>query len=58
MTAPSTHDVTQLHLAWSDGDRAALDKLTPLVYAELHQLAKRYMKARTFGSHPPDNGPR
>lgn len=43
MTALSTHEVTQLLIAWSDGDEAALEKLTPLVYAELHQLAQRYM---------------
>jgi len=29
--------------AWSDGDESALHKLTPLVYAELHRLARRYM---------------
>lgn len=28
---------------WSDGDAAALEKLTPVVYAELHRIAKRYM---------------
>ena len=28
---------------WSDGDQAALEKLMPLVYVELHRLAKRYM---------------
>ena len=30
-------------MAWSDGDQLALEKLIPLVYAELHRLAKRYM---------------
>ena len=35
MTEPSSHEVTQLLLAWSDGDQSALEKLTPLVYAEL-----------------------
>jgi RNA polymerase sigma factor (TIGR02999 family) len=29
--------------AWSDGEESALDKLTPLVYAELQRLARRYM---------------
>ena len=43
MTVRSTHDVTQLLQAWSDGDQAALEKLMPLVYGELHRLAKRYM---------------
>jgi len=36
-------DVTGLLLAWSDGDKAAYDKLVPLVYDELHRLAHRYM---------------
>ena len=41
--AVSRHDVTLLLKAWSDGEESALDKLTPLVYAELHRLARRYM---------------
>jgi len=41
--AVSRHDVTILLKAWSDGDESALHKLTPLVYAELHRLARRYM---------------
>ncbi len=41
--APSTHEVTELLQAWSAGDEAALAKLTPLVYAELHRAARRYM---------------
>ena len=43
MTQTSREEVTGLLQAWSDGDQAALDKLMPLVYAELHYLAKRYM---------------
>jgi hypothetical protein len=33
MTVPSspTHEVTQLLIAWSKGDSAALDRLMPLV---------------------------
>ena len=49
MTAPTTHEVTRLLLAWSDGDGAALDKLTPLVYEELHRLARRYMGRESSG---------
>ena len=30
-------------MAWGNGDQAALEKLTPLVYSELHRLARRYM---------------
>jgi RNA polymerase sigma factor (TIGR02999 family) len=37
------HDVTQLLLDWSKGNEAALEKLTPLVYEELHRLARSYM---------------
>lgn len=36
-------EVTQLLLAWSEGDPAALDKLVPLVEAELRRIARRYM---------------
>lgn len=45
----SQHRITQLLLAWSDGDQAALEKLTPLVYAELHRLAKGYMVKEPAG---------
>jgi len=43
MLSASSHDVTQLLRAWSAGDEAALDKLVPLVYRELHRTARRYM---------------
>jgi RNA polymerase sigma-70 factor (ECF subfamily) len=35
--------VTQLLKAWGEGDPRALEKLTPLVYAELHRLATHCM---------------
>jgi RNA polymerase sigma factor (TIGR02999 family) len=41
---PTSHEVTELLLAWSEGDQRALDRLVPLVYAELHRLAKSYMR--------------
>ena len=41
---PSTHEITYLLVAWGNGDQNALDKLTPLVYQELHRLADHYMK--------------
>jgi len=44
MNAHTAEDVTELLRAWSDGDRRALDGLTPIVYAELRRLAHRYMK--------------
>jgi RNA polymerase sigma factor (TIGR02999 family) len=37
-------DVSTLLQAWSHGDREALDRLTPIVYRELHHLAGRYMR--------------
>jgi RNA polymerase sigma-70 factor, ECF subfamily len=47
----STHGVTQLLLAWRAGDDQALDRLMPVVYNELHRLARRYMAAEQTG-HP------
>jgi len=44
MNAHKAEDVTELLRAWSDGDQRALDRLTPIVYAELRRLARRYMK--------------
>jgi RNA polymerase sigma factor (TIGR02999 family) len=46
---PGSHEITQLLLAWSEGDREALDRLTPLVYAELRRLAKSYMRKERAG---------
>jgi RNA polymerase sigma factor (TIGR02999 family) len=42
-------DVSALLRAWSDGDQDALDKLTPIVYGELHRLAGRYMRGERLG---------
>jgi len=39
----SGHQVTQLLKAWSEGEAAALEKIVPLVYQELHEMARRYM---------------
>ena len=43
MTGNSPREVTLLLQDWCRGDHAALDKLMPLVYAELHRLAHLYM---------------
>jgi RNA polymerase sigma-70 factor (ECF subfamily) len=48
MTA-STNDVTQLLVAWGNGDQTARDQLMPLVYAELHRLAHRHIKKERPG---------
>jgi RNA polymerase sigma-70 factor (ECF subfamily) len=44
MPDTSPHQITQLLIEWSNGDRAALDKLMPLVYDELRSLARHYMR--------------
>ena len=40
--APSV-EITGLLKAWAGGERDALDRLTPLVHAELRRIARRYM---------------
>ena len=47
--APAHAEVSGLLRAWSDGDRAALDRLTPIVYDELRRLARRYMRGERPG---------
>jgi RNA polymerase sigma factor (TIGR02999 family) len=47
--ASASSGVTQLLRDWSDGDRSALDKLTPIVYRELRRLARGYMKNERAG---------
>ena len=44
MNQPATQEITRLLLAWGAGDKAALDELMPLVYAELRKLARGYMR--------------
>ena len=46
---PSRGEVSEFLRAWSEGDRDALDSLTPLVYHELHRLARRYMRGERPG---------
>ena len=47
---PSPQQVTQLLVAWGDGDGAALDKLMPLVHEELRRLAHHYMRGEGPGN--------
>ena len=49
MPTPTSHQITQLLLAWGQGDEAALDRLIPLVHAELYRRAKRYMRRERRG---------
>ena len=46
---PTSHEITRLLLAWSEGDKQALDRLVPLVYDELRRLAKNYMRKERAG---------
>lgn len=39
----TTHEITELLVAWSGGDREALNQLVPVVEAELRRLAKSYL---------------
>ena len=45
----SDTDVSALLRAWSDGDQDALQALTPIVYEELHRLARDYMRRERSG---------
>ncbi len=49
MVRVSSQEVTQLLQAWSAGDRAALNKLIPIIYDELHRLAHSYMRREKSG---------
>ena len=42
-------DVSALLRGWSAGDQDALQALTPIVYEELHRLARRYMRRERSG---------
>lgn len=46
---PSTHEITELLQAWSDGDSQALAKLIPLVDRELRKIAHAYMRRERAG---------
>jgi RNA polymerase sigma-70 factor, ECF subfamily len=46
-----SQEITQLLLAWNQGDELALGRLMPLVHDELHRLAHRYMAGERLG-HP------
>jgi RNA polymerase sigma-70 factor (ECF subfamily) len=49
MAASSPNQVTKLLLAWSEGEERAREELVPLVYEELHRLAKLYMRRERSG---------
>lgn len=49
MNTENSQEVTELLRKWSDGDAAALEELTPVIYAELHRIARRYMSRERDG---------
>jgi RNA polymerase sigma-70 factor (ECF subfamily) len=48
-SAAAVPDVSGLLRAWSEGDSNALDELIPVVYRELHRLARNYMNRERAG---------
>jgi RNA polymerase sigma-70 factor, ECF subfamily len=49
MSTPPTPDITRLLADWRQGDQDALERLTPLVYQELHKLAQSYLRRERPG---------
>jgi RNA polymerase sigma factor (TIGR02999 family) len=49
MEHQASQEVTQLLLAWNGGDECALERLIPLVHAELHKLAHRCLRREAPG---------
>jgi RNA polymerase sigma factor (TIGR02999 family) len=49
MTPGGPKEITVLR-AWSDGDQAAFDRLSSLVYDDLRRMARRYMKNEREGN--------
>jgi RNA polymerase sigma-70 factor (ECF subfamily) len=46
---PAVDDISALLRAWSGGDQSALERLTPIVYDQLHSLARRYLNRERPG---------
>src|SRR5262245_8772337 len=49
MTMPESENVTQLLIAWGEGDEAARDELIPLVYGTLRRIARRHLRGERAG---------
>jgi RNA polymerase sigma factor (TIGR02999 family) len=49
MEPSETPQITELLIAWNQGDQSALERLTPLVYRELHRLAHGYLAGERRG---------
>jgi RNA polymerase sigma-70 factor (ECF subfamily) len=50
MTPARSIDVTRLLKAWGGGDQIAMDRLAPVIYDELHRMARRYMRRENPGA--------
>lgn len=48
-TMSATHNVTELLAQWANGDKQALNQLTPIVYKELRKLAAAYLRKEQQG---------
>ena len=49
MQPQSSKEITQLLVAWSEGDESALNQLAPIIHSELHRLAHHYMRRERPG---------
>src|SRR5881396_544912 len=49
MPSSGSPQITQLLLAWGHGDEAALERLVPVVHAELRRIARRHMGGERAG---------
>jgi len=49
MSDAPPHEITEWLTHWRNGDPSALEKLTPVVYRELHRLAQAYMRGERLG---------
>jgi RNA polymerase sigma factor (TIGR02999 family) len=47
--SPSRHEVTTLLLKWRDGEKAALDRLVPIIYSDLRRMARARLRAERDG---------
>ena len=49
MTSEEQGEITRLLVQWTEGDRAALDLLTPVVYGEMRKIAEGYLRHERLG---------
>ncbi len=49
MTSEDQGQITQLLVRWTEGDPAALDLLTQVVYREMRKIAEGYLRRERFG---------